>query len=155
MTDEYQEDYFTYTTGVGLARSFPPLDGGDTGTASIQVEADSYFKAIKLNFFEYAAVAVDDPSSPSSIVTNDDQEFSPISVDMIDDSSGRILSNNEILVSQIFGPSGGLPIILPTPRIFRARSIVRFRATNRRGAGEGNPLQLILNMVGVKGFKQS
>lgn len=150
---QYQEDYFVYTTGVGLETSFVPLDGGDSGEATIQVEADSYFKAIKAVYHCYTATSITDEDAASASVTFANLILPPITVDMIDDSSGRILSNERVFVNNAFGNRGGLPIIFSTPRIFRARSIIRFRATNERAAGAGDPLQIVLSLVGVKGYK--
>jgi hypothetical protein len=149
---QYQEDYFVYSTGVGLQTSFPPMVGGSQEEAIILIEADSYFKAIKLNYFVYITTgATTEAEAP--FVTNNGQLLPPITVDIIDDGSGRILTNEEVFVDSLFGVRGGLSLILPTPRIFRPRSSIRLRATYRRAAGDGDPLQLICNFIGVKGYQ--
>jgi len=150
---DYQEDYFVYSTGVGGERSFPPLHGGESADALISIEADSYFKWIKGNYFAYFATATNDPSAVAPIITNGEQIIPPIVIDIIDDGSGRILMNTPVFVENQFGMTGGLPYIQPTPRIFRARSTIRLRATNIRPPDAGNPLQLVCNFIGVKGYK--
>ena len=141
---QYEEDFFVYTTGTGLATSFAPIAPSvNNATASIQIEADSYFKIIKGSFFAW--VEGTDPES-----TDATRPIPPITLTITDAGSGRRLTNNPVPVSSYFG-DGRLPFIWPIPRIFLPRSSITFSANNLSTTDTWN---LTLDLIGVKGYKQ-
>ena len=135
---QYTQDFFVY------AVEFENLAAGSTAEGNIQIQADLDF-VWKLG--AYFAVNLDIGADP----TLDTFPVPPISVQVTDSGSGRNLFNTAIPINQVFG-TGSLPFVLPTERIFRARSNVQFTVSNEGLAAYSFNLSLIgskiFNMVG-------
>ena len=140
---QFEEDFFVYTTGRGVAGSFAPIAPNATEVGSIQIEADSYFKIIKGTFFSW--VAGTDPES-----TDATRPIPPLFVNLVDNGSGRRLTNNPTPIASFWG-DGRLPFIWPIPRIFLPRSSISFEVTNLSAT---DTWELTLDLIGVKGYKQ-
>lgn len=141
---QYLEDFFTYSTGRGQASSFTNIAPGATGTATIMIEADSYFKWISGAFFSW--IEGIDPET-----TDATRPIPPLLITITDSGSGRNLVNYPTPVSSLYG-TGELPFVMPMPRIFQPRSTITFSATNLSSTDTWN---LILDHIGVKGFKST
>ena len=140
--EQYTEDLFTYSTGNGQTGSFGTIAPGATATATIQIEADSYFKWVQSTFFAW--VEGQDPEA-----TDATRPIPPILVTITDSGSGRRLMNSPVPVASIYG-DGRLPFMLPQERFFLPRSTITFAATNLSATDTWN---LILDHSGAKGYK--
>ena len=131
---QYTEDFFVY------AVEFENLTAGSTAEGNIQIQADSDF-IWKLG--AYFALNVTGGLDP----TLDTYPVPPVSVQITDSGSGRNLFNTALPINQVFG-SGSLPFVLPTERIFRARSNVQFAVSNERV----DDYTFTLSLIGSKIF---
>lgn len=133
---EYVAEYAAYTvTFTGLAPSVTAQD-------QIQIQADSAFRWMSGTF--YATIA-------NAAFTRQAQPIPSVTVQIIDNGSGRALFNAPVPVSSVFSPSGELPYILPVPRQFKERSSVSFTVANFDAAVTYN-LRLVLH--GAKLFQR-
>lgn len=123
------EDFFTYSV------LFEGVLAGSSSSGSIQIEADSDFQVQKLTVVAEIADTV-------SVLPN-------ATVTIIDTGSGRQLMNQATPVAGLFG-TGQLPFILPTPKIFLARSTISFTLANIDAADDFT--NLWLNLIGKKLF---
>jgi hypothetical protein len=130
---QYVEDFFIYTLNA-LA-----LAGGGVNNSNIQIQADSAFKLIKLAMFADIAVAIQTDSS---------RVLPLATVQIVDTGSGRQLFSEATPFSAIFG-QGGLPFILPIPRIFMPRSNIAVTLTNLTAATTYN---IRMSFIGTKMF---
>lgn len=104
---QFRKDWFIY----GLDFSINALA---TSNQQFQVQADSDFELIKLGYTADVAGAVQtDSTRPIPLIT----------LQIQDSGAGRNLFNVPISLASIFG-NGGLPFILPIPRIFKANTTV-------------------------------
>lgn len=128
------KDFFTY------AIDFASVAAGISATDNIQIQADADFEVQKLTFFaDIAGAAQTVTTSVIPLMT----------VLIVDAGSGRQLMDRALAIPALFG-DGKIPFILPTTRIFAARSNVTFTVTNFSAA---TTYRLRLNMIGTKLFQ--
>jgi hypothetical protein len=131
---QIKKDFYVYE------EDFSAVTSGSTATGNINIQADSDFVLQKLTFFaDIAAAAQTDSSRVIPLMT----------VQIKDTGSGRDLIESSAPVSNIFG-SGRLPFILPTPKLFLARSTIAITVDNFDAAVTYN---LRLSFVGYKVFR--
>lgn len=111
-----------------------------TGNGSINIQADSDFVLQKLTYFADIAKAAQ---------TENTRVIPLMSIQIRDTGSGRDIIENATPVSNIFG-TGQLPFILPTKKLFLARSTIAITVTNFDAAVTYN---LQLAFVGYKVFR--
>jgi NAD(P)-dependent dehydrogenase (short-subunit alcohol dehydrogenase family) len=128
------KDFFIY--GI----DFTALAPGATATDNIQIQADADFETQKLTYFADIAAA-------AQTVTT--QVIPLITVLITDAGSGRQLMNVATAIPALFG-DGKIPFILPTSRIFAARSNITFQVSNFDAAVTYN---LRLSLIGTKLFQ--
>lgn len=132
---QYVEDWFIYGLNVlGLVTLA-------TANANIQIDADSDFKLVKLGMMaDIAAAEEEDATRIIPLVT----------MQMVDTGAGRNLFSTPIAMGAIWG-NGGLPFILPVPRIFKARTNISLTFANYDVASTYN---LRMAFIGNKIFAQ-
>ena len=108
------KDFFIY------ALTFDALAAGATATGNIQIQADADFETQKLSYFA-------DIAGGAQTVTT--QVVPLTTVLIVDAGSGRQIMNEAVAVGALFG-DGRIPFILPTPRVFAARSNITFTVAN-------------------------
>ena len=128
------KDFFIY------AIEFTTLAAGATATGNIQIQADADFEVQKLSYFA-------DIAGAAQTVTT--QVVPLTTVLIVDAGSGRQIMNESIAVGALFG-DGRIPFILPTPRVFAARSNITFTVANFSSA---TTYRLRLNLIGTKLFQ--
>ena len=129
------KDFYTYV------EDFTALTSGSTDSGNVQIQADSDFALQKLTYHaDIARAAQTDSTRVIPLVT----------LQIIDTGSGRNLFESAVLIPSIMG-TGELPFILPTPRIFAARSTVTLNVANISAATDYN---VSLYLVGYKIFRQ-
>lgn len=112
---------------------FSALAAGGSATQIVNIESDSDFEIQKLMYFaDVAAGAQTDSSRIIPLCT----------ATIVDQSSGRQISSLPTPVTALFG-TGQEPFILPTPKIFPARSSISVTVANFSVATTYN-LRLIL-----------
>lgn len=118
---------------------FTGLAAGGSSTSSFSVQADSDFRWTKGVFFADIAGAAQTVNS----------QVLPLATVLItDQGSGRSLSNIAVPLTSFFG-LGFLPYILPTPRLFKARSVISVTLANFSAATTYN---IRLTFAGLKLF---
>ena len=122
----YQEDF------SGLAAS-------TSATGTIRIQADSDFILQKLTYFADIAAAIQTDSS---------RVVPLVTLQVIDAGSGRNLLEAPAPISSLFG-EGDLPFILPTPRVFFARSNIELTVANFSAATTYN---VRLSFIGYKAY---
>lgn len=128
-----EKDFYVYQ------EDFAALAAGATASGNIQIQADSDFAVQKLTYFADIAAAGQ---------TADTRVIPLITAQVIDTGSGRNLFESALPVPSVFG-TGELPFILPTPKIFAARSTVTINIANFDAA---NTYNLRLSFIGYKIF---
>lgn len=128
------KDFFVY------AIDFATLAAGATATDNIQIQADADFEVQKLTYFSDIAGAA------QTLTT---QVVPLITVLIVDAGSGRQLMDRAVAIPALFG-DGRIPFILPTPRIFAARSNITFTLVNFSAA---TTYRTRLNLIGTKLFQ--
>ena len=128
------KDFFIY--GI----DFPSIVAGATATDNIQIQADADFETQKLTYFADIAGAA------QTLTT---QVVPLITVLIVDAGSGRQIMNVATAIPAFFG-DGRIPFILPTPRIFAARSNVTFTLVNFSAA---TTYRIRLSLIGTKLFQ--
>lgn len=118
MNGPIVKDYYSYSALVSS------LASGASQSASISIEADSEFVAVKYSYFVDIAGATQ---------TDATKVVPLISMELTDTGSGRSLQNIALPIDTIAG-RGDLPFILPQPRRFKAKSTIQFRFTNYSAA---------------------
>jgi hypothetical protein len=131
----FANDFFVYEaeTAVGLA-------GGLSIPLSIVIQADSYFKLIKLAQFSDIALAVQTESTRVIPLVN---------IQIQDTGSGRNLFSAPTAMGMIFG-DGRLPFILPIVRVFQPSATVAITLTNLTAATTYN---IRIALIGIKSFR--
>ena len=124
----YQEDF------DGLAPS-------TSATGTINIQADSDFVLQKMTYFADIAAAVQTDSS---------RVVPLITLQIVDAGSGRNLLEAPAPIASLFG-EGDLPFILPTPRVFVARSNIELTVANFSAATTYN---LRLSFIGYKAYPE-
>ncbi len=128
------KDFFIY------AIEFTTLAAGATATGNIQIQADADFETQKLSYFA-------DVAGAAQTVTT--QVVPLTTVLIVDAGSGRQIMNEAVAVGAFFG-DGRIPFILPTPRVFAARSNITFTVANFSAS---TTYRLRLNLLGTKLFQ--
>lgn len=136
VTGNTIKDFYIYRT------TYDTLTAGTSQSQNFTVEADSDFMLHKLAFFADIAAAAQ---------TNNTLVIPLCNALITDTGSGRQLSSGAIPIPSYFG-SGRLPFILPTPKIFLARSVVQVQVENFDAAVTYN---LKLAFIGYKIFRLS
>ena len=121
-------DFYVYSVPFGAVASL------ESKTAAINIEADSDFEVQKLTTTSQGALGYD--GNPEATVT------------ILDTGAGRNLMNTAIPLTSLFG-TGELPFILPTPKLFLARSTISLTLTNYGGDDMD---EIWLNFIGRKIF---
>jgi hypothetical protein len=106
----YQEDF----TGANQVVS------GGSVTGNINIQADSDFVLQKLTY--YADIAAAAQTANTRVIPN-------ATIVITDTGSGRQLMESAVPIPSLFG-TGQLPFILPTPRLFQARSTINLIVAN-------------------------
>jgi hypothetical protein len=128
------KDFFIYHI------DFPSIASGASATDNIQIQADADFETQKLTYFSDIAGAVQTLST---------QVVPLVTVLITDAGSGRQLMNVPVSIPELFG-DGRIPFILPTPRIFAARSNITFTLANFSAA---TTYRVRLSLIGTKLFQ--
>lgn len=131
---QFVEDFFVYNV------DFLDIAPADVQQGNIQIQADSAFK------WTAAAVQADIAGTSYEAAT---RPIPLCSLQIVDTGSGRQLFFNPLPVETIFG-NGGLPFILPIPRIFMPRSNIALTLANFDAASTYN---VRLQLIGCKVFE--
>lgn len=131
---QYIKEFFSYEL------DFASLASGTSNSDSFNIQADSDFVMQKLAYFADIAAAGQ---------TNSSRVVPLISLTITDTGSGRQLMSSATPIPSIFG-TGELPFILPTPRLFQARSNVAVTVQNFDAA---NTYNLKLSFIGYKRYR--
>jgi hypothetical protein len=131
---QFVQDWFIY--GLDVLNLAP----AGTFNGSIQIQADSDFKMVKLTQASDNAGAAQTESS--RILPN-------ASITFLDTGSGRALFSQAIALNALFG-TGELPYILPVPRIFKARTNISVTVVSFEAA---LTLNIRLALHGMKIFQ--
>jgi len=127
------KDFYVYE------QDFDGLASGSSATGNINIQADSDFILQKLTLFADVNGAAQ--VSGSRIV--------PLcALQVTDSGSGRQLFESAVPVPAIFG-NGELPFILPTPKLFPARSTITLNVANFSASTTYN---LKFAFIGYKSF---
>ncbi len=129
-----KKDFYIYE------EDFSSVANGATATGNINIQADSDFVMQKLTYFADISAAVQTDSS---------RVIPLMTVQIKDTGSGRDLLETAAPVSNLFG-TGELPFILPTPKLFLARSTIAITVTNFSASTTYN---LRLSFIGYKVFR--
>jgi len=127
------KDFYVYN------ENFDALVSGASSTGNINIQADSDFVLQKLTFFADIS---------GNAQTNSDRVVPLCSIQITDSGSGRQLFEFATPVSSIFG-TGELPFILPTPKLFPARSTITINVANFSDSTDYN---LKFAFIGYKVF---
>lgn len=132
---DVQLDYFQYGVSLlGMGVSAVPVQG------NIAIAADADF--VWLQTAAYVLIAANTGTTYyTELLPN-------INLVVTDTSSGRSLMNQAVPISSMAG-SGRYPYSIPNPRLFAAKTLVNFAATNLDPA---NTYNLYITMIGVKVF---
>lgn len=128
------KDFYVYQ------ENFNGLAPGASQTGNINIQADSDFVVQKLTYFATIADAAQ---------TADTRVIPLISLQITDAGSGRNLFEEAVSVPAIFG-TGELPFILPTPKLFSARSTITINISNFDAAAT---YRINLSFIGYKIFR--
>jgi len=118
---------------------FTGIAAGGSSSGNINIQADSDFKIQKLTYFADIAAAAQ---------TADTRVIPLATVLLTDSSSGRQLMDSAQPISNLFG-TGEIPFILPTPKIFQARSTLTVQVNNFSTA---TTYTIRLSFIGAKLF---
>lgn len=127
-------DFFIYSTGRFS------IANGASSTQNIAIQADADFEVMKLTFSSDVAGAAQ--TIAGGAIPN-------ATVLVTDSGSGRQLMNVAVPLIALFG-NGFQPFILPTPRVFAARSNIQIVVTSTEAANTNN---ISLNFIGNKIFE--
>lgn len=123
------EDFFGYQSNVAAIAA-----NGGVANDVIEIEANSYFKLTKLCCSaDIAAAAQTDSSRVIPLVT----------LQITDTGAGRRLFDAAVPIANLMG-YGGLPFILPVPRIFKPRASILLEYTSYVAAGTTYNLRVTL-----------
>ncbi len=128
------KDFFIYE------EDFDSLSAGATDTGTINIQADSDFVMQKLAYF----------ADVNGAAQTDGNRVVPL-VDIVitDSGSGRNLMESAVPIASLFG-TGRLPFILPTPKLFLARTTITLNVANFSASTTYN---LKFSMIGYKAFR--
>lgn len=129
-----QQNSIIATEFYSYSVTFSAIASGASPSLNINIQADSDFEVQKTTYFADIAAAIQTDSS----------RVIPLCTVLItDQSSGAQLSNIAVPVSALFG-TGDLPFIMPTPKIFPARSSISVQVSNFSASTTYN-LRLLLS----------
>ena len=132
------KDFYVYAEDFASAAA--PFTQGDILTGNIVIQADSEFILQKLTAM--AVTTTDTVLEPPRL---------PITVLVVDTGSGRQLTDKAVPLGNIFG-SARFPFIMPTPRLFAARSTIEL-TLEHVGVLAGTSFQSVkLSFVGFKAY---
>lgn len=126
-----KSDCYVYQVNVAS------LAGGANTTSTINIRADANFVLHKLAMYADIAAAVQTDSS---------RVLPAVTLQITDTGPGRQLFSDVVPLPSIFG-AGGLPFILPGPRLFAANSTISFAFTNISAA---TTYRIYLSLIGVQ-----
>ena len=129
------KDFYIYQ------ENFSALVNATSATGTINIQADSDFILQKMTYFADIAVAIQ---------TEATRVVPLITLQMVDAGSGRNLLEAPAPISSLFG-EGDLPFILPTPRVFFARSNIELTVAN---FSAGTTYNLRLSFIGYKAYRK-
>jgi len=125
------KEFFTYQ------ETFSALTSGNSATGNINIQADSDFVMQKLTY--QADIAAATQTDSNRVIPN-------ATIVITDTGSGRQLMESAVPITSLFG-TGELPFILPTPRMFLARSTIALVVANFDAAVDYN---IRLSFIGYK-----
>ena len=128
------KDFYVYQ------ERFADLQSGQSATGNVNIQADSDFMLQKLTVFASIAGAAQ---------TDSNRVIPLVTIQVTDSGSGRNLFEEAIPASAIFG-TGELPFILPTPKLFAARSTITVNVSNFSAATD---YRLDFSFIGYKVFR--
>ena len=128
-------DYYVYSAPIAN------LPAGGSASFSISFQADADFVWQKASFQAYATTPV--------ALTANTRIIPAVTVQMTDTGSGRDLFDQPIPIPMIFG-TGELPFIIPTPRLFAARSTLKIDFTNLDAS---TAVYISLAFIGYKAYR--
>ncbi len=111
------KEFFTYQEDFSGANT---VLSGASATGNINIQADSDFVLQKMTY--YADIAAATQTDSSRVIPN-------ATIVITDTGSGRQLMESAVPITALFG-TGQLPFILPTPRLFQARSTINLIVAN-------------------------
>ena len=114
VASERIKEFFTYQ------EDFSAVASGASATGNINIQADSDFVLQKLTY--YADIAAAAQTANTRVIPN-------ATIVITDTGSGRQLMESAVPIASLFG-TGQLPFILPTPRLFQARSTISLIVAN-------------------------
>jgi hypothetical protein len=126
------------------------LAASGTTTDTIQIEADSSFILQKLTHHTQAPAATALAASALGLVASQ-VIVPPVAIVITDTGSGRQLMPGPIPIPSLFGV-GGLPFILPNPRLFMRNSTIQIAFTNLDAT---NAYSVRLAFIGYKVYATS
>lgn len=129
------KDFYVYQ------EDFSALANATSATGTINIQADSDFILQKITYFADIAAAIQTDSS---------RVVPLITIQIVDAGSGRNLIEAPAPISSLFG-EGDLPFILPTPRVFFARSNIELTVAN---FSVGTTYNLRLSFIGYKAYPE-
>lgn len=127
-------DFFSFTI------SFASLAAGASTDGQIQIQSDSDFKLQKWTYFADIGGAAQTESS---------RVLPLITMQVTDQGSGRQLFSAPEAIPAIMG-DGRIPFILPTTKVFAAKSTILFTVAN---FSVGTTYNLRLMLIGAKIFR--
>lgn len=128
------KDFFTYQIGpLGPAAASVQLPG------NVTLDADADFLWQK--FTAYAAIGGASQTLADGVIPS-------FTITITDTASGRSLMNSPVPLAALAG-NGGLPFILPTPKIFQSRGTINVQVQN---IGNSTYSALYLLFIGTKLF---
>lgn len=134
MDNIVYKDFFAYQ------ENFSSIAAGASQTGNVNVQADSDFLLQKLTFFADIGGGVQTANSKVLPLVN---------IQITDTGSGRQVFEQAIPIASIFG-SGDLPFILPTPKLFAARSTITILISN---FSAGTTYNIYATLIGQKIFR--
>ncbi len=126
----YQEDF----SGTNTVLS------GTSVTGNVNIQADSNFVLQKMTYFADIANATQ---------TNNTRVIPNATIVITDTGSGRQLMESAVPIAALFG-TGQLPFILPTPRLFQARSTINLVVSNFDASVDYN---IRISLIGYKVYQ--
>lgn len=132
------KDFYVYT------ETFTSVINGTSQSGNIDIQADSDFQLQKLTVTTYP-----DLNSQYDV---SDEVLPSVTIQITDSGSGRNLFENPIPVPSVFG-NGRLPFILPTAKIFPARSTITLNISNFATDSEADIDRIDFSFVGYKIFR--
>lgn len=133
------KDFYVYT------ETFTGLTSGTSQSGNIDIQADSDFQLQKLTVSAFGELETQ--------YTVSDEILPSVTIQITDSGSGRNLFENAIPVPNVFG-NGRLPFILPTPKIFPARSTITLNVSNFATDSGADVDRIDFSFIGYKIFRQ-